>query len=186
MGLTYFKRFQMDIDLTRPLFEAPSLPAGYSLIPWNQELVDTHASVKYRSFCFELDANVFPCLGDREGCQRLMRDISRRENFVPEATWLLHFGYPGQNGGEFCGTIQGIQNRSGQGAVQNLGITPEHRGLGLGTRLLHQSLMGFSQREMKRAMLEVTAQNVGAFRLYERLGFRQVKTVYKAVEVAYV
>ena len=34
---------------------------------------------------------------------------------------------------------------------------------------------------MKRALLEVTAQNEGAIRLYRRLGFRRRKTVYKAV-----
>jgi len=33
--------------------------------------------------------------------------------------------------------------------------------------------------------LEVTAQNSGALRLYSRLGFKTVKTVYKAVELAY-
>jgi len=148
--------------------------------------LDAHASVKYRSFCFEIDANVFPCLGDREGCQRLMRDITRRDAFVPPATWLLEFAYPGNHGGEFCGTIQGIRNRNGHGAIQNIGITPEHRGQGLGTILLHQALAGFSEQGMERGFLEVTAQNSGAYRLYERLGFRTVKTVYKAVDVAYV
>jgi ribosomal protein S18 acetylase RimI-like enzyme len=34
--------------------------------------------------------------------------------------------------------------------------------------------------------LEVTSQNVGAVRLYQRLGFRKVRTVYKAVQVACV
>jgi len=38
---------------------------------------------------------------------------------------------------------------------------------------------------LPRAFLEVTAENVGAIRLYQRLGFRNVRTVYKAVEVAY-
>jgi ribosomal protein S18 acetylase RimI-like enzyme len=33
-------------------------------------------------------------------------------------------------------------------------------------------------------MLEVTAQNEGAVRLYRRLGFRRIKTLYKAVSLA--
>jgi ribosomal protein S18 acetylase RimI-like enzyme len=33
-------------------------------------------------------------------------------------------------------------------------------------------------------MLEVTAQNDGAIRLYRRLGFRRTKTIYKAVQDA--
>jgi ribosomal protein S18 acetylase RimI-like enzyme len=36
------------------------------------------------------------------------------------------------------------------------------------------------------ASLEVTADNARAVRLYQRLGFRRVKTVYKVVEDAAV
>ena len=181
MSITYFKRYRMEIELNAQL-PAVQLPVGYQLTPWHPDLVELHADVKYQSFCFELDANVFPCLGDREGCRRLMRDISRRENFLDNATWLLE--YHGA-AAESCGTIQGVIDRNGVGAIQNLGVTPAHRNLGLGTQLLMASLHGFRDHGLRRAFLEVTAQNSGAVRLYERLGFRRVKTVYKAVEVAY-
>lgn len=183
MGVTYFKRYRMEIDLSVSLFLAPELPAGYALHPWHHSLLDAHAEAKYRSFCIEIDANVFPCLGEREGCQRLMREISRREGFQPDATWLLEGRDPGGTV-DHCGTVQGV--RDGQfGAIQNLGITPDHRGKGLGTSLLHHALTGFRSAGLRRAYLEVTAQNVGAVRLYRRLGFKRVKTVYKAADVAY-
>jgi hypothetical protein len=51
--------------------------------------------------------------------------------------------------------------------------------------LLAQALSGFRAEGLRRVYLEVTAQNTGAIRLYKQLGFRQVRTVYKAVEVAY-
>ena len=35
------------------------------------------------------------------------------------------------------------------------------------------------------AAVEVTAQNAAAIRLYRRVGFTAIKTVYKAVEAAY-
>lgn len=183
MSLTYFKRYRMEIDLAAAP-ALPPLPASYRLTPWHPKLVELHAEVKYQSFCFELDANVFPCLGDREGCRRLMRDIARRDNFLPAATWLLEHG-AAEEMGEACGTVQGVVDRSGLGAIQNLGVTPGHRGLGLGTHLLLSALSGFREQGLRRAYLEVTAQNLGALRLYERLGFSRVKTVYKAVEVAY-
>ena len=185
MGLTYFKRFRMEFDLSRPLFERPPMPAGYAMLPWRDSLLSAHADVKYRSFCFEIDANVFPCLGDREGCLRLMQEISSREAFLREATWLVTYRATAASDPEPCGTIQGIRDRSGLGAVQNVGIIPEHRRLGLGTSLLYHGLRGFQEVGLRRAFLEVTAQNCGALRLYERLGFRTVKTVYKAAEVAY-
>ena len=71
------------------------------------------------------------------------------------------------------------------GGVQNIGITPAHRGRGIGTCLIQQALTGFKQAGLQRAYLEVTARNKGAIRLYRRLGFRRARTVYKAVEMAY-
>lgn len=183
MGLTYFKRYRMEIDLRRPLFAAPELPAGYTLAAWCEDLLAAHARAKFQSFCVEIDANVFPCLGDREGCERLMREIAQRDGFLAEATWLLTWQCG--DSGEHCGTVQGVRDTREYGAVQNLGITPQHRGRGLGTALLRRSLEGFRSVGLRRAFLEVTAQNVGAVRLYQRLGFRRVRTVYKAAEVAY-
>ena len=55
----------------------------------------------------------------------------------------------------------------------------------LGTCLLTKALEGFQQAGLRRSFLEVTAQNDGAIRLYQRLGFVKARTVYKAVEVAY-
>jgi ribosomal protein S18 acetylase RimI-like enzyme len=185
MGLTYFKRYRMEISLSGVL-PTPELPPTYALASWESALLEAHADAKYRSFCFEIDATVFPCLGERDGCRRLMDEISRRETFVPQATWLLMHNSQDTGMSESCGTIQGICDRHGYGAIQNLGVTPVHRGQGLGSTLLFQALHGFRTAGLRRAYLEVTAQNTGAVRLYHRLGFRRVKTVYKAAEVAYV
>ena len=66
---------------------------------------------------------------------------------------------------------------------QNLGVVAAFRGRGLGRALLLQALHGFVRAGLGRALLEVTAQNSAAIRLYRRLGFRCRKTLYKAVEV---
>lgn len=183
MGLTYFKRYRMEIDLPGRDFSQLQVPAPYVLLPWDRGLLEIHAQVKYRSFRDEIDANVFPCFGELSGCQRLMNDIARREGFLPEATWLAACELP-DGRLEYCGTIQGVRDRSGLGAVQNLGITPAHRGNSLGSCLLFRALEGFRSAGLARVFLEVTADNVGAIRLYRRLGFSPVKVVYKAVEVA--
>jgi len=57
---------------------APPLPAGYRFVPWNEALLDVHARTKFRSFRDEIDAAVFPCLGDLDGCRRLMREIRNK------------------------------------------------------------------------------------------------------------
>ncbi len=184
MAVTYFKRFRMERDLSDGLFVPPPLPADYLLVPWRKELIESHATVKYRSFCTEIDSSVFPCLGDPEGCLRLMNEIAARAGFVPEATWLMAYQPVTRGQPEYCGTIQGLVDSRGHGAIQNIGITPMHRDRGLGTILLHRALRGFLERGIERAQLEVTAENRRAVALYERLGFRKVRTVYKASSMA--
>jgi GNAT superfamily N-acetyltransferase len=184
MGIVYFRRYRMEIDLALPLFERPAAPAEYRLAAWNDRLLDVHAQTKYQCFHWEMDANVFPSLSTKDGCRRLMTEIARRNGFVPEATWLLEYWPSGGRRPEPCGTIQGVAEDK-VGAIQNVGVTSKHRGLGLGTLLLWQSLAGFQAAGIERVFLEVTAQNSGACRLYERLGFKRTKVVYKASDVAY-
>lgn len=185
MGLTYFKRYRMEIDLLGRDFLELQMPRHYRLLAWTPDVLEEHADVKFHSFRSEIDANVFSCFTEREGCLRLMRDISRKEGFLPEATWLAQYYGAGPRKLEYCGTIQGLSDPSGVGAIQNIGVTPLHRGRGLGTRLIYRALAGFQEVGMRRAYLEVTAQNQSAIDLYHRMGFRKVRTLYKAVEVAY-
>lgn len=175
--VSYFKRFRMNLDLAQVL-PVPQLPDGYGLLPWKETLLQDHADVLYSSFRDCIDAVVFPSLGEPSGCSYLMAEISRKAGFMPGATWLLVCS------SGCCGSVQGVRELGGAGAIQNLGITPEHRGRGLGTMLLLQALNSFHRAGLPRAMLEVTAQNEGAVRLYRRLGFRRLKTVYKMVPQA--
>jgi hypothetical protein len=137
MGLTYFKRFRMEIDVATAKLPSFAPPPGYLLIPWKESLLEAHAEAKYQSFCLELDANVFPCLGELDGCRKLMREIASRDGFVSEATWLLGYRPEHHAAVEYCGTVQGVRDSNGFGAIQNLGITPPHRGQGLGTILMY-------------------------------------------------
>ena len=171
----YFKRYRMEIDLNG--LPPPYLPAGYAFRAWQSSMLDTHAEALYASFFQGIDTLVFPSLGDRIGCRNLLKEITRRPGFEPWATWLLACGE------EPVGTIQGIRERSGTGAIQNVGVVWAHRGRGLGSALLLQALHGFRLSGLGRAFLEVTAENDQAVRVYHRLGFRRRKTLYKAVEV---
>ena len=103
MAITYYKRLRMEIDLEASIPPA-SLPGRFVWVPWEESLLADHAEVKYQSFRGEIDAYVFPCLGDRYGCQRLMREIRRKPGFLPSATWLIACpeGY--------VGTVQGVMD----------------------------------------------------------------------------
>lgn len=188
MDSTYFKRFRMEADL-RPGWLASAaapdlaveLPAGYRFVAWNEAVLDAHARTKWRAFRDEIDAHVFPCLGDAEGCRRLMREIRNKPGFLPDATWLIARGQ-GPDEIQWCGTIQGVIDRGNGGMIQNVGVIPGCRGIGLGAALVRRSLAGFRAHGLRAASLEVTAENWRAVRLYQRLGFRRTKTVYKVVD----
>jgi ribosomal protein S18 acetylase RimI-like enzyme len=185
MGLTYFKRFRMEVDLRPRDFSRAQLPKGYRFVAWDSRLIEAHAETKFLSFRTEIDANVFPCLADYAGCLRLMNEISHKPGFLPQSTWLIATTLTDSGDEEYCGTVQGVADQSHLGAIQNLGILAEHRGRGLGAALMLKALDGFKRAGLARAYLEVTSQNAEAIRLYRRLGFSKVRTVYKVIEMAY-
>jgi GNAT superfamily N-acetyltransferase len=181
MGVTYYKRFRMEIDLRQVPFSEPPLPEGYEWVAWHPDILERHALAKFESFRSEVDSDVFPSLGDPAGCRHLMSEIVQRATFVPGATWLITCRLAPEEW-EDCATIQGLVQTGEWGAIQNVGVAPEHRGQGLGRALVLKSLAGFQSAGVQRVYLEVTACNLAAVQLYRSVGFRLARTTYKAVE----
>ena len=96
MGVSYFKRFRMEFDLRGRRSVPVFVPQGYRLLAWHPELLAGHAEAKYLSFRNEIDADVFDCLAELDGCQRLMHEISLKDGFLPEATWLAVYAGGGE------------------------------------------------------------------------------------------
>ena len=183
MSIIWCKRYRMEFDLRRPVPDVDLTSTRYRLLPWDGKLLEWHAQAKYESFREELDASVFSCLGNLPGCLRLMNDISKRDTFVPESTWLaVHNASPTDERLVPCGTIQGLIVDGRDGSIQNVGVVPGHRGKGVARAMLSRALKGFRQVGLDRAALEVTAQNDDAIRVYSRFGFRIARVVFKPVE----
>ncbi|MFK7735099.1 MAG: GNAT family N-acetyltransferase [Pirellulaceae bacterium] len=186
MSVVYFKRSKMELQLDRlKLAELPECAEGIRLLPWSKRLLNRHAEVKWQSFREEIDAHVFPCLADLEGCRALMLEITNRKDFAAQATWLACRDSEFTSTPQPCGTIQGLLAAGQTGAIQNLGVHPECRGLGIGKALLVQSLIGFQAAGCKSVQLEVTVQNTSAIKLYEQLGFEHKETLFKISDLQY-
>lgn len=203
MAVTYFKRYRMELRLDRmptlsdadrsrlvlggsgesQVTGSDTSEVQLSFLPWAPRLANLHAEVKHASFREEIDAHVFPCLADLDGCRQLMREISGRKNFVPQATWLACRTNDFSAQLQPCGTIQGLKSSAREGAIQNLGVHPECRDMGIGTALLQRALEGFRDAGCHFVHLEVTVQNAAAIRLYERHGFRHVETLFKIADL---
>ncbi|MEM8733450.1 MAG: N-acetyltransferase [Planctomycetota bacterium] len=186
MTVAYYKRYKMELRLADLVTnEEPKCAEGIRLLPWTPRLLSRHAEVKWQSFREEIDAHVFPCLGDLDGCRQLMKEITSRKNFAHQATWLACRDSDFTAGLQPCGTIQGLLTSPRDGAIQNLGVHPECRGLGVGSALLFQSLLGFQAAGCRFVNLEVTVQNSSAIRLYEKFGFRHVETLFKIADLEF-
>jgi ribosomal protein S18 acetylase RimI-like enzyme len=172
--LTYFKRYRMEIDLT-DLPPRQPLPLGYRWRGWHLTTPEDHAIVKCLAFRDSIDAVVFSNLSCLDGCLQLMGTIRNNPGFCPDATWLVE----GPDGP--CGTVQGVIE-GGVGSIQNVGVLPGLRGMGLGTMLVLKALEAFRDRNLYRGALDVTARNASALKLYRRLGFYVRRTLYREVE----
>ncbi|HYE20387.1 MAG TPA: GNAT family N-acetyltransferase [Tepidisphaeraceae bacterium] len=60
------------------------------------------------------------------------------------------------------------------GRIYSLAVDPARRGLGLGERLMKQMLAQLAGQGVRRVYLEVEGSNLGALKLYERLGFATI------------
>jgi ribosomal protein S18 acetylase RimI-like enzyme len=185
MAARYLKRYRMLLDFRRQSTPRAVLPEGFAWVPWAKSSVAAHAAVKFAAFRSELDVALFRSFRTPEGCHRLMSEIARQRGFLPEATWLIRQCKPFADHNfdapysEYCGTVQGLQHDFQQGAIQNIGICPEFRGLGLGRALLLKALSGFRQAGLLRVYLEVSAANSAAVKLYQSVGFEVVGTRYR-------
>ncbi|MCA8998496.1 MAG: GNAT family N-acetyltransferase [Planctomycetaceae bacterium] len=177
----YFKRLRMQFDFAKSEVAAPELPDGYRLRGWHPVLLKSHAIAKQASFAGEMDCQLFPCLRSYAGCEDLVRSIVTHSCFLPSATWIIEFTANEIAGPQPVACIQGMWDSSTAGAIQNVGVVPEHRGFGLGRAILQQSLLGFQQSGIQRISLHVTAENVPALELYQSVGFECVDTVYRAL-----
>jgi [ribosomal protein S18]-alanine N-acetyltransferase len=184
MSVVYFKRYKMQIHLPAQFADrSAGIDSKIRFLPWNEQFLGMHSVAKWESFRREIDANIFPCLGNKEGCRQLMRDLALKSNFIPEATWLLVRQNASSIPDEPIGTIQGLRINAKEGAIQNIGIVPKWRGHGLGSLLIAKSLMGFGDVGCDCVNLEVTMHNTAAIRLYESLGFQKLQTVFKVGNV---
>ena len=177
--MQFVRRLRMEVRTDR--LPGVVLPDGFRFAPWRAGRLDDHARCKFEAFADAADLDLFPTLATVAGCRALMADIAAQPRFLPGATWLLVRDDDRVDAGfdPAVGTVQGLGGGRWTGAIQNVGVVPEFRGLGLGRALVLRSLHGFRVAGYRRVWLEVTAENAAAVRLYRGLGFRATKTLYK-------
>lgn len=76
----------------------------------------------------------------------------------------------------------GMWNVVGEGQITNIAVGKDHRGMGVGSRLLESLIDWAKEKEIKIIGLEVREGNINALGLYKKYGFLEVgkrKDYYK-------
>jgi ribosomal-protein-alanine N-acetyltransferase len=67
--------------------------------------------------------------------------------------------------------------RGSEGHIISIAVHPNYRGIGIGERLLRENVKQLKDLGAKRVILEVKVDNIQALNLYQKLGFKIVKTL---------
>ncbi len=59
--------------------------------------------------------------------------------------------------------------------ISNIAVFPEYRGMGIGTGLMARVEDDTKRKGLKKTALDVEMENLGAIKLYQRLGYRIIK-----------
>ena len=161
-GYDWARRFwHMEVAVERGL-EAPTPPSGIELRRLDPTK-DLPAAHRILGEAFEGHWDYSPTSFE----EFLDRSV-RQDDFDP-ALWIIAV-----DGDEPVGVLYGGAHTD-RGWVYELGVLRSHRGRGIGTALLRESLAEFESRDLPRVRLNVDSDNLtGAVSLYERVGMRLV------------
>ncbi|MFW5688664.1 MAG: GNAT family N-acetyltransferase [Spirochaetota bacterium] len=179
-GFSETRRFyQMRIELdARP--EPPRIPEGYEIRPMQPgEEWDTFVANRtaFRDHYGSVDAEP-----DQDGFAEWKHHLVDPEDVDPELLLVAATAKGEIAGVSLCTPHHGADESMGW--VRVLGVTPEHRGRGLGKALLRASFAAFHAKGKERAGLGVDAQSLtGATKLYEACGMHRHR---EAIQMGYV
>lgn len=157
----------------RPL--TASLPAEFSMIPWESRHDREAAQLLFLAYRDHVDAAINDQYTSPEGAGRLVETILHHRGcgeHLPQASQVaLH-----RASGKLAAILAITAVRPTTAHIPQVAVAREFQGCGLGSSMMQQSFRELAGRGFQEISLTVTDLNRGAVRLYERLGFRTFQT----------
>ncbi len=165
----------MLLDLQLSEEPNPGASAGMRLDRWHDRYFDPCAKLIYLSYANHVDGEINDQYRSRSGALRFLKNIILLPGcgqFVPSASFLLR-----QAGGdELIGAVLTSEVSPGVGHTTQICVLPGYQGHGLGRMLMNTAIDTLRSMKFKELTLTVTADNKTAVQLYEKLGFRTIKS----------
>ncbi len=170
----YTRQFML-LDL-QPSFEpSPGAAAGMRLDRWHDRYFEPCAKLIYLSYANHVDGEINDQYRSRSGALRFLKNIILLPGcgqFVPSGSFVLR--QPG--GDELIGAVLTSEVSPGVGHTTQICVLPGYQGHGLGRMLMQTAIDALCSMKFKELTLTVTADNRAAVELYEKLGFRTIKS----------
>ena len=174
-GFRLYTRQFMLLDLQPSAEPSPGTSAGMRLDRWHDRYFDPCAKLIYLSYANHVDGEINDQYRSRSGALRFLKNIILLPGcgqFVPSASFLLR-----QAGGdELIGAVLTSEVSPGVGHTTQICVLPGYQGHGLGRMLMNTAIDTLRSMKFKELTLTVTADNKTAVQLYEKIGFRTIKS----------
>ncbi|MDE3108375.1 MAG: GNAT family N-acetyltransferase [Acidobacteriota bacterium] len=148
---------------------------GIRIDPWKDRALESAARLIQLAYADHVDSQINDQYRTEAGSLKFLRNIVLLPGcgrFLPEASFLARPA----TGDKPIGMVLTSTVAEGVGHTTQVCVAPGHQRHGLGRLLMERSIQALRQRGYQALSLTVTSSNRGAVELYERLGFRTVKT----------
>jgi len=151
------------------------ISSGLQLEPWTDRAFDAAARLIQLSYADHIDAEINDQYCSTAGGMKFLRNIVLLPGcgqFLPEASFVV------RPAGEerLAGMILTSTVAERVGHTTQVCVMPGYQGHHIGRQLMERSIEMLRQRGYEWLSLTVTSSNRRAVELYERLGFRTIKT----------
>ena len=154
-----------------------SIPARFRFDPWEERSMHIAGAIIAGAYKGETDSEINSQYRSPAGARRFLSNIVEFPGcgtFHPAASFVAF----DRETGEAAGMVLASFVASDAGHISQLCVMPGSRGSGLGRALLLESAAALYRDGTRLVSLTVTESNVAAISLYEKFGFRTVRTFY--------
>jgi len=162
-----------------PLAEAQAvgapISAGLRLERWNDRYFEPCARLIHLAYANHVDGEINDQYRSESGALKFLKNIIILPGcglFQPEASFVLR----SLASDRLVGMVLTSVVSEGVGHTTQICVMPGYQGQALGQQLMEASIQALRSRRFTALSLTVTSVNAPAVRLYDKLGFRTIKT----------
>jgi ribosomal protein S18 acetylase RimI-like enzyme len=174
-GFRLFSRQFMLLDLQKSSGMASGPSGGMRIDRWNDRFFEPCAKLIYLAYANHVDGEINDQYRSRPGALRFLKNIILLPGcgqFVPGASFVLR--QPG--GDDLIAAVLTSEVALGVGHTTQICVLPGYQGHGIGRMLMQISSEALRAMKFREMSLTVTTENHLAVQLYEKLGFRTIRT----------